>query len=346
MCYRPILIKNPHYGDNPKLHNNFLYDCSHRFIQVPCGHCSQCRSLKQSFWVQRSQLMNLDHVMFFCTLTYDDDSLPVLDVNDRRIKYADYDHFRLFVKRLRKDNVFGRKFSYLCVSEFGSRKHRPHWHCLFVLPKLPEDNEFTFLNLEKQLYKVVHSYWSVNVGTNRKPIYKPLSKLVVSPDGRSTYDFHYVSINKNGFDDVSFYVTKYILKYDKYVSDLYSALKLNLPSDEFKTVWRIVKPKFLVSKGYGKPDSDYKRKYIRQCLDHSSDMPLFYNPFNGFSSPLAPYLKSRFMNLDDWKRFHKYNASYTDSSFVNEYYSPDQVKDLELKFSKMRNRISNTNSFE
>lgn len=104
------------------------------------------------YLVQRIQMESLYNHIFFGTLTYNDECLPAINVNDHLIRYADLNHVVLSIKRLRKDKAFGRDFRYFLVSELGTLKGRPHFHCLFLLPKLPKDSYFDCLNLESKIY--------------------------------------------------------------------------------------------------------------------------------------------------------------------------------------------------
>ena len=53
-------------------------DCS--FINIPCGHCSECISIKQQSYVQRIYMESKYNHLFFATLTYDNKHLPTTEV--------------------------------------------------------------------------------------------------------------------------------------------------------------------------------------------------------------------------------------------------------------------------
>lgn len=124
MCISSIRIRNPNFGINNA--GTKYKDTVSAFINVPCGHCSECVSVRQMGYVQRLQLESVKNHMFFCTLTYNNESMPYLSVNGRNIRYADVSDVQKMIKRLRKSNVFGRPFRYFGVSELGSLKGRPH----------------------------------------------------------------------------------------------------------------------------------------------------------------------------------------------------------------------------
>ena len=127
---------------NNKLFASFGYDTESLKIYVPCGRCPVCCALRQSYLVQRVQMMSLDYYIYFATLTYNNESLPFVNVNGKKIKYADVQDFQNCIRYIRKwCNL--PDFKYLACSEFGSKRHRPHWHCLFFFPKSYFQNDFS-----------------------------------------------------------------------------------------------------------------------------------------------------------------------------------------------------------
>ena len=150
MCVSPTIIPNPNYGNTSRM--AVFKDTVSKFIKVPCGVCSDCLHMKQSDIVQRCMTESLSGYPFFATLTYNDESLPVHVCSDgRKIRYADRLDVVDMIKRIRNDNLFGRPFRYLAVSELGSKRARPHFHLLFFVQKQSDDTVYTPLNLEKKL---------------------------------------------------------------------------------------------------------------------------------------------------------------------------------------------------
>lgn len=134
------------------------------------------------YLVQRVQMESLDNYLFFATLTYNKESLPHIGVSTGfDIPFADVHDLQNCFKRIRNNNLFTRPFKYLFVSELGSKRGRPHFHVLFILPKIDEnnlhrfekfgisvpDNEFTPYNLEHIMFRVLLENWSRNVGTEK-----------------------------------------------------------------------------------------------------------------------------------------------------------------------------------
>ena len=340
MCVSPTLIKNPNY--HSKSRYSFLRDTVSPYIKVPCGVCPECVKVRQMSLVQRCITESLSGYPFFCTLTYNNQSLPVLTTSDGYdIRFADLSDFVNMVKRLRKDNAFGRPFRYLAVSELGSKRARPHFHVLFFVQRHPEDSIYTPINLEDKLFKTVLSYWSRNYGSSRKPVYKPLCtyvRKIICGKVKSTYDFHYVqpSTLDGTTLDVPFYVTKYMLKPSSKAQRLQQALKLNLDHEEYESVWKTVKPRWFSSLNFGfgvyglqskglsysdrlkRLESTEAFKLVKQSIERSvfsSDYPAFYDPESGKPLALSRY----------WKTF---GNLFTEQDALTFFYkSPNQTED-------------------
>lgn len=101
MCVSPITIPNPYYqiGDKGL---NFLHDTVSSHIQVPCGKCHQCCSLRQAYFNQRIQMESLRSELFMFTLTYRDEALPRCNIGDYHCMYPDYKDVQNMFKRIRK----------------------------------------------------------------------------------------------------------------------------------------------------------------------------------------------------------------------------------------------------
>lgn len=141
-----------------------------RSIYVPCGQCAWCRRRKQDDWFFRLSFeARLWPYVFFVTLTYDEEHVPVqaadqdgvlrwfrgydfvrptdLSVEMIAVKQDPVRYFKRLTKRLSflkghmkfyqkpsgqcylKPSPPGRK--YICVSERGTKNGRPHYH--FIL---------------------------------------------------------------------------------------------------------------------------------------------------------------------------------------------------------------------
>lgn len=357
MCYSPTLIKNPNYGKKGGF--SFMKDCVSQYIPVPCGHCAECVRLRSTGVLQRVQLEAQFGWPFFCTLTYNDDSMPWHTCSDGvRIRYADVSHVQNMIKRLRAHNAFGRRFRYFGVSELGSQKGRPHFHLIFFVERLPEDNVHTPSTLEPILFESVLHEWRKNVAIrytkrgrlvpdNNNPKWIPLCTFIqkfIFGKLHSTYDLHYIQPSPlDGSDgDVSMYVTKYLFKHSDKRNALYSGLKLNLDPDEFHEVWNKVKPRSFSSLNFGfgyygdlnprktkyvdrikmlgdLPSSQYVRESIQRSKV-SQDRPKFFDLQTGTPLPLSRYWY-RFGNvftIDDALTFFYESDARADNVFFDE----------------------------
>lgn len=305
MCLSPVMIDNPnrHYTKNPY---SIYYDTSSQKMAVPCGRCPVCIALRQNYLVQRVQMECIDNLLFFGTLTYNQETLPSVTVNGYDIKYADIRHFQDMMRYVRKHTNL--HFRYMAVSEFGGRRHRPHFHFLLFLPKSTLNKPYNQIDLvdlkslQLYLHDIFLKYWRHNVGSRKFPIW--VQNCTYTTRGvKRNYDLDFVDTVTSNPDDVTFYVSKYVCKFDKYVDNLKSALFFNLPEAEFKETWNLVKPRFLYSKGFGNPHSKNVEKYIKDCVQRGIDntdfpYPCYYSPTTGASFPLSPYYRKRFLTFD------------------------------------------------
>lgn len=155
MCTHPKRILNP---------TKTLRQMDKFYLAVKCNECSECRNARRkSFELRLLADMRAKSKMgfTFCfgTLTYNDDSLPYIDVdrisveNDdscvlsvgnktfilppafkksERIKCFNKEHIIALFKYLRKhytnNGADDNTPVFLCASEFGSHTQRPHYH--------------------------------------------------------------------------------------------------------------------------------------------------------------------------------------------------------------------------
>lgn len=316
MCTHPIYIENPNRGLG-HIGPGFMKDTVSKYIPIPCRHCPECYANMQMQLVQRVQMECLEQHVFFCTLTYNDDTLPVLYLprldgagGSIPIRFADVADVQNMFKRLRKRDAFGRPFRYLAVSELGSKRARPHFHLLIFLRKDPGDDYNDIVNLERKLFNAVLHEWRRNYSNDwRRPDYRPLCTFVRKWTNRglsSTYDLHWCNprLTDHAEADVGFYVTKYMTKPSDRTARLQQALHLNLEPDEYERVWSIVKPRYFASLGFGvNPEFDPKTgrivkcsdkivAYLKDCVQRSIgvyDSPRFINPVDGSTFPLSRY---------------------------------------------------------
>lgn len=341
MCLNPILIDNPYKGLK-NIGLNRYHDCTSKFIPVPCGNCSQCIALRQMYIVQRCHMQALNNHLFMCTLTYNNEMLKIVDINGYSYSYAFWPDLTNMFKRLRKS---GYKFSYFAVNEYGSLRHRPHFHFILSLPKTKLSNHdllYEARTLESLWYNLILSEWRRNIGSTRSPIYKPLFTYKSTSKG-ANYDFHYIdpSSTDTGEADVAFYVSKYLLKSDPWLTKVKSALKLNLSPEDFSLYWKLLKQKCCISKHWGLSDNSSVYEWIRKGIDFSikdnSQFPYFISPYSGKSQPLSPYYQKKYLTISDAEQFY-FNKSPVNIDVIHDsdYIDLSQVRSLINHFEKVR----------
>lgn len=141
MCFSPIDIVNPSKYVSLKYRDRYI-------MQVPCGKCAACRSVKSNEWTYRLYNHALETFrsggfVLFDTLTYDNVYLPhisdYIDIDsDLDFPCFSSRDLRLFVSdlRIRCKRKYKSNFSYFIASEYGTSEnhlHRPHYHALFFV---------------------------------------------------------------------------------------------------------------------------------------------------------------------------------------------------------------------
>lgn len=361
MCLNPIKIRNPNKNalcqSNPLL--TMYADCESQYVIVPCNNCSVCVHLRQQYFTQRVRMECLDNFVFFLTLTYDNSSLPSLTIKDRIIPTFDVSHIQNMFKRLRKYPDFPVK-RYVCCFERGTNKHRPHYHLLLFVPKSYISNDIRSItvgdcnSLAYKLYDMFFLEWRRNVGSTRCPVY--VKNFTFRQVGKfRNFDLTFVDTISNNSDNVSFYASKYMVKFDEFTNLLKSWVYFN--SDNPISDWYKLKPRFLYSKGFGNILSPFVRDYIRNCIRLSLDAKLPYPCFfdnEGNSYPLSPYYRRRLVTKDEYLEFVA-NGKNSDSAFsmvtsqmldFAEDYSPEELFRKESVFKDTCDFINQSNDFE
>lgn len=341
MCLTPLTIRNPYYkagfcekatgygsqftftaGEYNKLHNT-----RDLYIQVPCGNCSQCISMRQSWINQRIQMESLRSHLFMLTLTYKDSELMHTNIGEYMIAYPYYRDFQMMVKNMRTD---GYSFRYYAISEY-SRKMRPHYHAIIAIEKSdnPDNWPAESRKLEFEYGKLFLKYWRRNYGDRFNPIYSPLCDYVVGRDGRSTFDFHYIRPIQGHDNDCSFYVSKYLYKYNETLQKLLQKIQLDpsLSDAETKQLTHSLKPRSCMSKDFGSWKLESTQNHINTCLTHYRDLPQFSDINTGQTFLLAPYYRkhllplsyrqSQYDRLSVAKNINSFNLS--DDTLLTEY---------------------------
>lgn len=308
---------------------------------------------------------SMDTYQYMVTLTYDNQHLPKLVSSLGEVfYYADYKHIQSTIKRVRK--YFCRPFRFVATSERGSKRHRPHWHLIVFVPKLPEDSPLTGKVLESELFDLFKQHWSKNIGTNRKPIYEPFFQYVrYYSRGRvhSNYDLHLIEprLKADGkmdtMQDVAFYVSKYLCKYND--NNLRIKVKNHYTPIEAEYIMNTIKCRRITSVSFGSRDfsghiasSDNRlfpqeaiNSYVRECIERSKQQKLEFPTFfylEGQNYPLSGYLSKKFLNMQDalWWYFNRDTTDidtviYSTEKRINHTYVNNKYK----KFADIRNNL-------
>lgn len=241
MCLRPVQILNPHYS-SAGFRSEFgelvtvpAHLISHRkYIEVPCGQCADCRNTYYNSLLQRCIVEASTSYMFFVTLTYDNKHIPFVDINNERIFYFDYSHIQLMFKRFRFHNILDREYRYICVNEYGDKKHRPHAHLLIFVSRKSGDTLATPYHIEKLLFDNLGNLFAKNVGTRKNPNYEKLFTYQIryTPKGiKTNYFVKYVDTSVGNCipsqSETTVKTVRYLIsylnkpsKFDEYVQSL------------------------------------------------------------------------------------------------------------------------------
>ena len=163
-----------------------------KFAYIQCGMCAECRATIKSQWQNRLHA-EIEHYhtkkgynVGFITLTYREEFLPHIpkkffkENEYKQIPCFSYEDILQFTTCIR--NYLWRKksmkeaFRWLITSEYGEKKHRPHYHGLLLFhPSITHE----------EMYKLVEDSW--NGTTNLIPnnpkhkTEKRLQKGIIAP---------------------------------------------------------------------------------------------------------------------------------------------------------------------
>ena len=259
---------------------------------VPCGKCFACRSKYRLGWQLRLQheLLSYNYNAMFLTLTYNDDNLPD---NETLVKKDVQD----FMKRLRKfySDV---KIRYFAVGEYGTERHRPHYHLIIYGIKAPEQKRKSVLNfkygqfLAEKIWKKGYTF----VGYVDSKCISYVSKYVLKEfvKGVSVDEYKKAGlVPPFSLKSSALGLTWLLDNMDKVLSDI----KHNKPVTMYKS--KVGYPRYYRKKliEYGKFDDDYfKNKY--------------YNDLDNMQDSIISELKEAHITLDAEK--HYLNLSLSD----------------------------------
>lgn len=328
MCLHPFKIDNPNIsrqqiafvGESARFLDSSLTSRKAK-ISVPCGTCVECRNTYYNSILQRAIVESLTSYVYFVTLTYDDKHIPSIQMpNGKIIYYSDYSHIQNLFKRLRNSKILDRDFRYLVALEYGDKRHRPHFHLLLFVARLSTDDKTTPYIIERTLFDNLKSYFALNIGTRKNPIYDPLFTYRIKRTHKgvkSNYFVKYVdndmpdyaSINTDTATNVKTirYLISYVNKgssFDQTVERYISELKDPYLSDKLK---RLLKSKIRYSKGFGlgfhngikvEQSRTYVKTSFLSYLLYRSEFPETYSEYIELYPDLSTYVSNFTQNLD------------------------------------------------
>lgn len=130
-CLHPKLIPNPLFGKLVSKAGIPVVGYQPKYLQVPCGRCVNCLSLRQDTWawrIEQEALFTIENqgAVYFITITYDDENLVWADGVPTLYK----PDVQKFIKRVRKH----LSFRYFLCGEYGDKFGRPHYHMIGFFP--------------------------------------------------------------------------------------------------------------------------------------------------------------------------------------------------------------------
>lgn len=211
-CFHPLCASVIGYNpDTGKKILDFSPDFSGKYEQLllPCGHCIGCRLQRSRDWANRCMLEGEHSTsMYFITLTYNDEHLPLVDNN-----FSDSGEFsphgtlylrdlQLFFKRLRKSYPDSHIRFFAC-GEYGDITHRPHYHAILFNYMCPDLQPFGCNELGQKYYTSddLSSYWKTGKNDVFGRLYNsPLGFTSIAPANWETcaYVARYVTKKLNG----------------------------------------------------------------------------------------------------------------------------------------------------
>lgn len=249
MCTCPIKIKNPSYGLRQAIrgYRDVWWQSPHQHLIVPCGKCHECRAVREDNYIQRLELEQFYYREYFVTLTIQDSSMTYYTTsNGESFAVAPWSDLTNMFKRLRKSGVFG-DFRYFFLSEYGGKRHRPHFHGVLLLRKDQFSNDMSDF-----IHKTLRTEWRRNIGSTRVPVWQPMftyrCKYV---NGKKMENLSVSYIEENGLTSSASKGLKYALKYtfkqDDFVQAHLDEQSSVLSQTEYDEFLRAFKPKICKS---------------------------------------------------------------------------------------------------
>lgn len=269
---------------------------------VPCGKCFTCRSKYRLGWQLRLQheLLSYNYNAMFLTLTYNDENLPD---NETLVKKDIQD----FIKRLRK-YYSDIKIRYFAVGEYGTERHRPHYHLIIYGLKAPEQKKKSILNfkygkfLSEKIWKKGYTYVgyvdSKCISYVSKYVLKEFVKGVSIEQYKKSGLLPPFSLKSSGIG-----LTWLLENMDKVLSDI----KQNKPVTMYKS--KVGYPRY------------YRKKLIEyNKVDESFFKDRYYKDIDNMQLSIISELKEAHIHLDPAKNY--FNLSLSQLFNIEKSYKP------------------------
>jgi hypothetical protein len=118
-CYHPITAYKT--ADGSVVFHEKAYFNIIKTLSLPCNQCIGCRLERSRQWAMRCMHeAQLHEENCFITLTYNKEHLPYAES-------LNHEHFKLFIKRLRK-KLAPKRIRFYMAGEYGTKGGRPHYH--------------------------------------------------------------------------------------------------------------------------------------------------------------------------------------------------------------------------
>lgn len=370
MCVAPVSIKNPLFGKGKYLseYGSIVsvpreYTCTDEYIDVPCGKCAECRNVYYNSILQRAIVESRSSYMYFVTLTYDNDNLPVLKLpTGEDIYFADYSDIQNLFKRFRALDILQRDFRYLCVNEYGTNYARPHFHLLLFVSKKDDDTITTPHFIRQVLFDNLGKYFAKNVGTRKHPVYKPLftySVRYTSKGPMSNYYVKYVEpelkylYNTADVDTAFVKSIRYLIgyvnkssKFDSYVENLCDFYKYD--AYLYNKLRYLLTSRVRYSKGFGCGFINGHKHYLERVSVSSSSNRLVYSEFiSSLPRSLEMFIKTYpaeydrlqvYIQCDTYRLYDTLDDYLTDITIDDFYLHTLYVYYYPREFSEMYDR--------
>lgn len=142
-------------------------------------------------------------------------------------------------------------------------------------------------------------------------------------------------------NDVAFYVSKYITKYDSWIKGLLSKIQLDEALDPEESVYLIskLKPRCITSKDFGDWKYPPIQDYINKCSIRESlyTYPQYYDVYTGKQMPMSPYYGKHLVNFSHlYNRFEHSDLRDEESTF---FFTTDTILDSRISCDSKINQV-------